>query len=68
MTRVTSNSQFRVTYSARTDAAIMHRHVAALPCIIAIRKQLTHKLFKCKSALLKDASFTVLGKYDIVLG
>lgn len=47
-------------------AAIVYWHVSSFPWVFAIRKELTHKIFKSETALLKDASLPVLSENHVL--
>lgn len=55
-----------VTDDVEFLAAVVHWHIASFPWVFAIRKELTHKIFKSKTALLKDASLPVLSENHIL--
>lgn len=57
-----------MTYSLYVLASIVDWHVTTLSGVITVREELAHKLLQGESALLEDASFSVLAENDIILG
>ncbi len=43
----------------------MNGHISSLADVLAISKELAHKVFKRKASLLKHARLPVLGEYHI---
>jgi hypothetical protein len=40
-------------------------HIAAFSGILSVCKELAHEAFQRKASLLEDASFSILGEYDV---
>lgn len=55
----------RKTYNIQLRAAIVDRHIAPLADVLAIGEQLVHEVGEGKATLLKNASLTILCKYDV---
>ena len=43
----------------------MNGHIASLSQILAISEELIHELVECETALQKDTSLAILGKYYV---
>lgn len=43
----------------------MNGHIASLPRILTISEELTHELVECETALQKNTSLAILGKYYV---
>lgn len=55
-----------VTDDVEFLAAIVYWHIASFPRVSAICKELAHKIFEGKTALLKDASLPILSENHVL--
>lgn len=51
---------------ARITRSVMHGHISAFSTIIFVGEELAHKVFQCKTTLLKDSCLAILCEYCIV--